>query len=177
MRLSDELGIVWNDTDTLEVPNKVGWALTPVPSDDSYLSRYFDAFIAYSQGEGEIVNCEFFLPGGSDEILSREVEIAGKSLEAIRQIIKEEAYVYNAVIASSKRSLILLISHDEVAILIGSRSAIEAVTRKSISQLHEEFAVYIQEWSGISGINASRLLEGAKTYPSSVDPLHIVFTR
>lgn len=177
MRLSDELGIRWNDADTLEVPNLLGWSMAPVPSDDSYLTQYFDGFITHSQGEGESISCEFFLPGCSDEVLSKEVEIAGRSLEAIRQTIKEEAYVYNAIIASPKRSLLLLITHDEVAILIGNRSAIESVTRKSISQLHEEFTGYIQEWSGVPATNASRLLDGAKTYPSSVGPLHIAFTR
>ena len=165
-----------NYGDSFVAPVKNDWQIALLPADGKTLTYEFDSLVEFCRKESLDLLAEFyFYPSiRNEEIVELSIDIEPKSTREVEQAVKEFAFIQNAVLTTSDYQLILVVTHDEIGIMLGSELVIRAITGHSADSLNHSFGEYIREWRAGHRRGADALLKLATTYPISFNEGEVV---
>jgi hypothetical protein len=87
--------------------------------------------------------------------------------DEIIKLVRQYAFIHDAVFMTSDEQIILVTTHDEYGILVGDDQTILNATGRNPEIHNAIFEDYIKDWKGILRHNIDKLLIAAKKYPNA----------
>ncbi len=156
-----------NNCESFTTIVKDNWKIALLPADPDYLTEEFDNLLTYCNKFGLDIFAEFYLCPTSNDSTEVHISLNTMTKDEIIRLVRQYAFINDAVFMPSDEQIVLVITHDEYGILVGDNQTILSVTGRNPESHNAIFEDYIKDLNGILRHNIGKLLIAAKKYPNA----------